>query len=85
MTNFHEAVRRASKAVGGQKRLSELVGCAQSEISRLCTSAKSIPSETAAKIVEVTRGTDDEVSISELLPPAVIAAVRAEITSEAAQ
>ena len=79
MMTFHDAVRRATKAVGGQKQLAEKVCCAQSEISRLCTTAQSIPPETAARIVDATRGTSDEVSIIDLLPASVIDAVRDEL------
>lgn len=62
---IHQQVRRAVEIVGGQEKLSRLTGISQSEVSRLCTSAKSI---SAVRAVAIDRATNGEVSVRDLLP-----------------
>lgn len=65
MATFHEHVRRAAKMRGGQVALAKEIGISQSEISRLCTSAKSIPLRTAKAIADITQ---NEVKLHDLVP-----------------
>ena len=66
------AVRRATKAVGGQTKLAGIVGCSQAQISQLCQSAKSITPEHAVAIVQATVSAAEPVRIEELMPPALV-------------
>lgn len=77
MSDFHVAVSRAVAIVGGQAKLAVAVGCAQSEIWRLCNTAKSIPAATAVKI---SQATDGKVPLRDLMPE-VVEAVAAEIAA----
>jgi DNA-binding transcriptional regulator YdaS (Cro superfamily) len=75
MSTFHEHVKRAVGLAGNQVKLAELIGISQSEVSRLCTSAKSIPPETAVAIARVTGG---QVTLRDMLPE-VVAAVESDL------
>lgn len=77
MADFHDAIRRAATIVGGQAKLARLVGCAQSEVSRLCTTAAAVSPKMAIAISRVTGG---QVRISDLLPD-VVEAVAEELAS----
>lgn len=81
MSAFRPHVQRAVSLVGGQAKLASLIGRAQSEVSRLCTSAQTISPEVAVSIARVTNG---QVSIRDLLPD-VVEAVAAELEREARQ
>ena len=78
MRDFHFHVRRAVKIVGGQTKLAKAIGCAQSEVWRLCNTAEKLLPETALAIV---RATDGEVLLGDLLPE-IVDAVRAELARE---
>lgn len=81
MSDFHVHVRRAVKALKGQAKLATAIGRSQSEVHRLCTSALTISPDVAIAISQATAGTEDEVSIHDLLPD-LARAVRREIEAK---
>lgn len=80
MHDFRPHVRRAAELLGGQAKLAAAIGTVQSEISRLSTTAKSIPPDTAIAISKATGG---KVPLSDLIPD-VVTAVAQELSAGAA-
>ena len=78
--SFHVHVRRAVTILGGQAKLAAAINRAQSEVSRLCSSAQSISPDVA---VAISRATGGQVLIADLLPE-VTEAVREELSRQAA-
>jgi DNA-binding transcriptional regulator YdaS (Cro superfamily) len=64
-TNVNASVKRACKAVGGQRALAIALGIADAQVNQWVTGRRGVPAKYCQSIVELTEGL---VSVQELRP-----------------
>jgi len=64
-THFNASVKRACKAIGGQRALANALGIADAQVNQWVTGRRSVPVKYCQSIVELTEGL---ISLQELRP-----------------